>query len=403
MKKKSFFLILIYLIIFSSIISGSSALNSPGKIAALILQIDKVNLFNDINIYQNDSSPNFPDLFYEYRLLGLNNNTPIDLEYNDHVKKYILLYSGKRSEQISKVLGLGDYYFPIFEEFLDKYELPLELKYLPVVESALNPNARSTSGALGLWQFKLNTAKMFDLKIDSYVDERCDPLKSTEAACKYLKYLFGIFNDWNLAIVAYNTGPGVVRNVIERSNGETNFWKLYDNFPEEAGNYVSAFIAANYILNFYEEHKIIPVGPRISFFETDTIQIRQSLLFSQICDAIGVSIDILRFLNPQFKLDYIPVDGNPVTLILPTAYLLTFIKAENEIYSTGADTTSAIYKNEKNQKTEKIVHIVEKGEFLHKIALKYHCSIENIKEWNNLITDVLIEGQNLIIYVEKNF
>ncbi len=376
---------------------------SSEKVSSLINNIDQINILNTYTINNTDSFPEFPDLFYEYRIDELNNNSPLDLEFNEYVKKYIILYSTERREQVSKVIGLSEYYFPIFEELLDKYELPLELKYLPIVESALNPYARSTSGAMGLWQFKFNSAKMFDLKIDSYVDERCDPLKSTDAACRYLKYLYGIFNDWYLAIAAYNTGPGVVRNIIERANGELNFWKLYDKFPDEAGNYVSAFIAANYILNYYKEHDIVPTGAKISFFETDTVYIKHSLYFSQIADVIGVSIDILKFLNPQFKLEYVPVNDMPVNFVLPTGYLLTFIKNENKIYGSVNDEKKNGYVKKKAIKSTQITHIVQKGEFLHKIALQYHCSIENIKEWNNLTSDILQEGQNLTLYVEKDF
>ncbi|MFC2138158.1 transglycosylase SLT domain-containing protein [Bacteroidota bacterium] len=397
-------IIIIQLILFSSVPSFCSPLCiSSEKEKIRLIEIDKVKIFNSISFNNNDSLPEFPDLFFEYRITELNNNTPLDLEFNTYVKKYIQLYTSKRREQVSKVIGLSEYYFPIFEEYLDKYELPLELKYLPVVESALNPTARSTSGAMGLWQFKYNSAKMFDLKINSYVDERCDPVKSTDAACKYLKYLFGIFNDWNLAIAAYNTGPGVVRNIIERSGGEENFWKLYDKFPEEAGNYVSAFIAANYIMNFYEEHEIVAVGPKISFFETDTVHIKHSIHFTQITDKLGIPIDIIKFLNPQFKLDYIPVNGTPINFVLPNGYVLSFIKNEAEIYGSINDEKGNGYVKKKEIKSKKIIHVVKKGEFLHKIALQYHCTIENIKQWNSLSGDTLQEGQSLTIYVEKDF
>ena len=355
---------------------------------------------------EQDSFPEFPDLLYEYRLTELNNNTPLDLEYNENVKRYIIIYSTERRDQISEVLGLSEYYFPIFEEYLDKYELPLELKYLPVVESALNTKARSTSGALGLWQFKLNSAKMFDLRIDSYVDERCDPIKSTDAACKYLKYLYGIFNDWNLAITAYNTGPGVVRNILERSNETTDFWAMHEKFPEEAVDYISAFIAINYIMNFYKEHKILPLGPKISFFETDTVHIKHPVHFSEITDIVGIPNNILNVLNPQYKLEYIPVNGNSMNLILPTGFLIPFIRSEADICRNINYTENYYYKknNSNNKpKSKKIIHIVKKGEFLHKIALKYHCTIEDIKSWNQLTGDILQEGDNLYIFVSDDY
>lgn len=402
----SFFLLT--LLWLTSVVSyGTCKLNEPtNPLINTISFVDKLTFFTKSqDIHDNsdhDSMPEFPDLFYEYRLEELNNNTPLDLEYNEHVKKYIKLFIHERRDQVSKVLGLSEYYFPIFEEYLDRYELPFELKYLSIVESALNPHARSTSGALGLWQFKLNTARMFDFRIDSYIDERCDPVKSTEAACKYLKYLHGIFDDWNLAIAAYNTGPGVVRNILERSNGEKNFWKLYHLFPEDAGNYISAFIAINYMMNFYAEHKIYAVGPNISFFETDSVQITHPVDFSKISETIGIHQDILKFLNPQYKLGYVPVNGIKMNLVLPSGYVISFIKNEQEIYSKTNDGHKSHVKKTKITRTKKIIHVVNKGEFLHKIALKYHCTIDNIKSWNNLNGNLLNEGQELVIYVSED-
>lgn len=393
------------------LVASSRSIKSTSTHRITLQCIDQLSIFKSNSglatksnlLNSEDSIPQYPDLFYEYRLTSLNNKTPLDLEFRLNVKKYILLYSTQRREQVSKVLGLSEYYMPIFEEYLDKYGLPLELKYIPIVESALNPLARSTSGAMGLWQFKLNSAKMFDLKVDSYIDERCDPIKSTEAACKYLKYLYGIFNDWNLAIASYNTGPGAIRNMLERNNGKFKKQDIYNYLPDEAKNYISAFIAVNYIMNYYKEHQIVAAGTNISFYETDTIQIVHPVYFSQISENIGVTIDILEFLNPQYKLNYIPANGEAMNLVLPTGYIVSFIQSESDIYGTNdGDLKRNIKEKSTPKKTWKKTYVVKKGEFLHKIALKYHCTIEEIKHWNSLDSDILHEGQSLIIYIERN-
>ncbi len=347
----------------------------------------------------------FPDLFYEYKIAELNGQTPLNLEFNDQVKEYITLYTNQRREQVSEFIGLAEYYFPIFEEYLDKYELPLELKYLPIVESALDPRARSLTGALGLWQFKLNSAKMFDLQITSYIDERCDPYKSTDAACRYLRYLFNIFNDWNLAIAAYNSGPGVIQNCVDRANVKNNFWDLYEYLPEQTRNYLPAFIAVNYIMNYYNEHNIHPKKPQISFFEIDTIHVTNPISFKQISEIIDLPVETRQFLNPTYKLDYIPANGHSMILVLSGNYHQLFIQNENKIYSNANslyDYKENLNFEKNNKKDKKIIHTVNKGEFLHKIALRYHCSIDDIMNWNNLNGHILYEGQQLEIWVNSD-
>ena len=346
----------------------------------------------------------FPDLFYEYKIAGLNAQTPLNLEYNEKVKEYIILYLNQRRAHLSEVIGLAELYFPIFEEYLDKYGLPLELKYLPVVESGLNPKAKSATGALGLWQFQLNSAKMFDLQITSYLDERCDPYKSTDAACRYLKYLFNMYNDWNLVMAAYNSGPGEVRDAIQRSGGNTDFWQISKWLPEQAQNYLPAFIAINYLLNYYPEHHIEPKNAQISFFDIDTLQVTHPLSFKHISETIGISMETLRLLNPSYKLDYIPANGHKLILILPGHFLMEFVKNENKIYAHSNSVFEYHENSTKSSSTEKnkkIVHEVKKGEFLHKIALKYHCTIDEIIKWNELQDSVLYEGQKLEIWISS--
>ncbi|MGM0408972.1 MAG: lytic transglycosylase domain-containing protein, partial [Bacteroidota bacterium] len=265
---------------------------------------------------KKDSIPIFPDLVYEYKIAELNNLTPIELEYNERVRRYIDVYTIERREHLSKIIGLAELYFPLFEEMLDKYNLPLELKYLAIVESALDPRAVSSSAAVGLWQFKINTSTMFDLEINSYIDERCDPYKSTEAACAYLQYLYRIYNDWQLALAAYNGGPGVVRNAIIRSGGKTNFWEIQPYLPDQTNGYVPAFIAVNYVMNHYTDHNIEPVRSQFIHLDIDTVKINEEISFKRISEFIDLPVETLQYLNPAYKLDYIPKLKEGATVVL---------------------------------------------------------------------------------------
>lgn len=348
-------------------------------------------------------NPKTQDIIYELRIAALNKQTPIELQYNDHVKRYINIYTTRRKTDFARILGLAELYFPIFEEMLDKYNLPLELKYLAIVESSLNPLAVSKSGAVGLWQFLYNTSKMFDIEINSYIDQRCDPYIATEAACRYLVYLYDTFHDWDLAIASFNGGPGVIRNAIERSGGKTDYWELLPYLTDQTRTYVPAFIATNYIMNFADKHDIKPVKPSFSYFETDTVKIKKDLHFQQISNILDIKMEHLRFLNPMFKRDYVPVTDLPVNLILPSNKIVKFIRKEEKIYAENIpkkDYFSAVHHNSVKNKI-KIIHQVQKGEFFHKIALKYNCSIDNLKTWNGLTTDFLYPGQKLDIWIPR--
>ncbi len=348
--------------------------------------------------------PTFPDLVYEYKIAAIGKLSPIDFDYNPKVKRYIDIYSIERREQVSQMLGLSQLYFPLFEEMLDKYQLPLELKYLAIVESALNPLAISKSGAAGLWQFKINSARMFNLNVNSYVDERMDPVKSTEAACQYLQYLYKIFNNWHLALAAYNTGPGPVRNAIARANGETNFWKIYDYLPEAAQNYVPAFIAAAYIMNNASSHKINIIKPIIDYSKTDSVMITQPANFSAIEKELNLPLGIIRFLNPMFRRDYIPEMGKPIALWLPSNLVEQFIKKEQTIYNTKAKEITYQDIVAKSGSTEGKIEIrynVKSGDYLHKIAIIYGCTVDDLLIWNPINDDNLNVGENLTIWVDK--
>jgi len=351
---------------------------------------------------KKDSIPIFADLVYEYRIAEMNNLTPIELEYNDRVRRYIDVYTIERRDHLAKIIGLAEYYFPIFEEALDKYNLPLELKYLAIVESALDPRAVSSSAAVGLWQFKINTSTMFDLEVNSYVDERCDPLKSTEAACSYLQYLYRIYNNWQLALAAYNGGPGVVRNAIERSGGKTSFWDIQPFLPEQTKGYVPAFIAVNYVMNYYKDHNIEPIRPDYIFTEIDTVVIYKPASFNRISEIVQIPIATLQFLNPSYRQDYIPKQKDGSVIVLPKNKIRSFVKNETAIFDETVKKQNIVdFLADAGgiSGKVKIIHEVTKGEYFHKIAIKYNCTIDDIRTWNSLPTNDLNVGQKLDVWV----
>lgn len=357
-----------------------------------------------------DSVPVYSDLIYATRISKLNIASPFSLDYNDAVKSYIDLYSVRKREQVSKMLGLANLYFPLFEERLDKFNMPLELKYLAIVESALNPEAKSRSGAMGLWQFMYGTGKMFGLKINSYVDERCDPYLSTEAACKYMQYLYKMYGDWQLVLAAYNAGPGTVNKAIRRSGGKRNYWDLRPFLPAETRGYVPAFIAVNYIMNYSTEHNLYPTTVRFYHYEIDTIKVSRPLKFEQISSVLGVSLEELEFLNPCYRKNFIPCsEGEFQTLCLSKPMVASFINNESSIYSShgkedlenGISSFSPVSSLPPVQfvsKEVKKTHIVKKGEHLTGIADKYDCTVTDIREWNNLKSNSLYAGQRLTLH-----
>lgn len=348
--------------------------------------------------------PDIHDTIYRERIAELNKHTPFNLDYTPEVGRYIEMYIQKKHEQISRMLGLSSYYFPMFEEELDKYNLPLELKYLAIVESALNPHARSRVGATGLWQFMYGTARLNGLSVSSYIDERSDPQKATEAACKYLSMLYNIFGDWDLALAAYNSGPGNVNKAIRRSGGKHNYWEIRPYLPRETRGYVPAFIAVNYIMSYASEHHIYPTDIKPSYFQTDTVWVKHQISFKQISDLIHVNQEELSFLNPSYRYGIVPEnDGDPNVLILPNERIGMFIANEDSIY--------ALAKEDFEQKKpdlpsyvemdSKIRHTVRRGEALGTIAERYGVSVSSIKRWNGLRSNTIRIGQHLTIYPRK--
>ena len=348
--------------------------------------------------------PDDKDMLYEYRIAQLNTLSPVALDYNKEVRRYIDLFTGPRKADMANIIGLSKLYFPIFDEILDRYSLPYELKYLTIVESGLNPLAVSKSGAVGLWQFLLNTSRLFDLQVTSYIDERRDPWKSTEAACKYLNYLNNTFHDWHLVLSSYNGGPGEVRKAIERCKGETDYWKLRPWLSEQAKNYVPAFIAAVYIMNFYKEHGIVPSVPDYDYGALDTLHIRNPQSFEQISAIIDLPVSHIRWLNPVYRTDFIPEQQPWSVLVLPADKVVPYIQHEIRIlgYSTPReDYNLMVQKAGSTAGRTRIVHEVQRGEFTHRIAMKYNCTLENIKAWNNLTSYEVMAGQKLVIWVEQ--
>lgn len=357
---------------------------------------------NELNIYgyHPDSIPVFSDSVMKERFEHLNLYSPIEMVYNKQVKSYIDSYARWR-KLTSKMLGLAEIYFPIFEELLDKYDVPLELKYLAIVESALNPKATSRAGARGLWQFMYNTGKIYGLRVTSITDDRCDPYKATDAACRHLKDLHKIYNDWSLALAAYNCGAGNVNKAIQRSGGKRNFWLLWPYLPRETRGYVPAFIAVTYIMNYATEHNIYPITPGIFNYQMDTVSICDVLSFEQISEVIGVPMDMIDFLNPMYKKGIIPAsEENEMSLTLPLEYIRLFIANEDSIYSykTKAGIEREHLLAEMKKVENQAIHTVRSGETLSHIAQKYRCSVSQLKSWNGLKSNNLRIGQKIVVF-----
>lgn len=358
--------------------------------------------------YSVDSVPEFDNETYIRRFKKLDSGSPIKFVYNAHVKAYINLYAKRRKKITAKMLGLAPVYFPIFEEQLDKHGIPLELKYLAIVESALNPKAKSRVGASGLWQFMYETGKMYGLDVSSYHDERSDVYLSTEAACRYLKDLYKMYNNWDLVLAAYNCGPGNVNKAIRRSGGKTDFWEIMPFLPRETNGYVPAFMAVVYVMNFAAEHNIQPIKPNISCFKVDTVQIQSQLTFAQISQALNIPIEYLEYINPTYKHNYIPATAKANILCLPYDKIGLFLTNEamlydqNKVKKPTEKETPELNITVEPQRNESVVYKVKSGDGLSKIAQKYNCRATQIKEWNNLKSDRLQVGQTLYLYPKSS-
>ena len=294
----------------------------------------KTYMMQDTSCNYRDVNPVFDKEVYIDRLKRL--PTIIEMPYNDVVQKFIDRYSGKLRRSVSYMLGAGNFYMPIFEEALEAYNLPLELKYLPVIESALNPTAVSRVGATGLWQFMIGTGKRYGLEVNSLIDERRDPVKSSYAAAHYLSDLYKIFDDWSLVIAAYNCGPDKVNKAIHRAKGSADYWNIYPYLPKETRGYVPAFIAANYIMNYYCDHNICPMVTELPI-KTDTVVVNKDLHLEQIAQVLNINIQHLRCLNPQYRRDIVNGLNKPMTVRLPSTLVGSFIDQEDSIYNFKTD------------------------------------------------------------------
>jgi membrane-bound lytic murein transglycosylase D len=390
-------------------------------------------LFPEVNVNSSTYLSNLTPQDYADRLSRI--PAIMEFPYNSVVQKFIERYTGPNSRTISFCLAAGNFYIPLFEEALEANGLPLELKYLPVIESALNPTARSKAGAVGLWQMMLATGQHYGLEVNSLVDERQDPVKSTWAAARLLKDLYGIYKDWNLVIAAYNCGPGNVNKAIHRAGGVTDYWKIYPYLPTETRGYVPAFIAANYAMYYYCEHQIEPLRTAYPV-ATDTVMISRSLHFDQIAELCNIDKDAIRALNPQFKTDVIPGNVKPYALRLPQDKLLTFIDFGDSVYNhrssdffkrrsevevadkatTSANTTvtstntvastTKVAKSQKNAKNKKaaksekkknktVYVTVRNGDTLGAIASRNGTTVAKIKRLNGLKSDNIRSGKRL--------
>lgn len=347
----------------------------------------------------------FHDSVYIKRLHNL--PSEMELSFNSVVKNYIEMYAVRRREQVGYMLALGDYYFPMFEQALDRHGLPLELKYLPVIESALNPVAVSRAGATGLWQFMLRTGKGYGLEVNSLVDERRDPYKSTDAAVRYLKDLYAIYGDWNLVIAAYNCGPGNVNKAIARSGGKRDYWEIYYRLPRETRGYVPAFIAANYIMNHYADHNICPAySSSLTTVALDTVHVSERMHFEQIAGVLDIPLSELQRLNPQFRRNVLPGDFKPYALVLPTEKMYAFIDQNDSIMNYQKDrylahraTTDAFLDGSASMSgnTANIYYRVKKGDNLSTIARRHGTTVNRIKSWNGLTSNRINIGKQLIV------
>jgi membrane-bound lytic murein transglycosylase D len=353
------------------------------------------------------------DSLYMKRIAAI--HSPINLSFNEPVRRNLDFYFEKSYQQIPRLLALSNYYFPLFEQILDEYNLPYELKYLAIIESALNPNAVSRAGATGLWQFMYRTGKMYGLEINSYIDERRDPFQSTHAACQFLSDLHEVYDDWLLALAAYNCGPGNLNRAIIRAGGKNDFWKIYYYLPRETRNYVPAFIAVNYIFEYYELH-----GFRADTIflpgMVDTVMLRHDVHFDQIAACINVNKEELKFLNPQYRREIIPASTKPRNILLPVEHIQQFVMAEDtihlymdSIYLNPAKITYQPNSRASNRYpaasqpsgTKALTYTIKPGDAIGLIASWYDVGLSEIKAWNGLYSNTIRAGDKLTVYVPE--
>jgi membrane-bound lytic murein transglycosylase D len=389
-------------------------------------ELGNLDIYNDIssdikNINIDEKVDyELPTELLKKRLAAMDAKSPFNIEYNPGLENIIKSFLKNRKKSFERLMAISEYYFPLFEEALAKQNVPLEIKYLAVVESALNPKAVSRVGATGLWQFMYQTGKQYNLKIDSYVDDRSDPLKASEAAAQYMSNMYAIFGDWDLVLASYNSGPGNVAKAIRRSGGQQNYWNIRKNLPQETQGYVPAFLATMYIYEYHKEHGIVPNRAIIKHFATDTILIKKEMSFKQISDLLDIPVSQLQLLNPSYKLNVVPFyQDQPHYLRLPTEKISVFASNEDKIYAYAQreldfrekpfQVTKAVVVTDSLNYTQQRVtlpkakyYTVKRGDNLGEIADKYNVSVDDIKKWNNLRSSTVSRGKSLKILTNES-
>jgi membrane-bound lytic murein transglycosylase D len=390
-------------------------------------ELTNMDLYNDISYdIENidiDEKADYDELSTELlksRLAEMNAKSPFRIEYNQSLENVIKSYLKYRKKSFERLMAISDYYFPLFEEAFAKENVPLEIKYLAVVESALNPKAVSRMGATGLWQFMYQTGKQYNLNIDSYIDERSDPLKSSAAAAKYMSNMYSIFGDWELVLASYNSGPGNVSKAIRRSGGKQNYWSIRQHLPKETRGYVPAFLATMYLYEYHNEHGIKPDRALVQHFSTDTIMIKKKMSFKQISDLLDIPVTQLQILNPSYKLNVIPFYGDENHYLrLPKEKIAVFASNEDKIYAyvqhkldpkenhfkKSKTTVSKEIINSDSQRitrTNTIYYKIKQGDNLGAIANKYEVNVSDIKKWNRLRSNSITYGKSLKIITTES-
>ncbi|PWL39860.1 lytic transglycosylase [Flagellimonas aquimarina] len=373
---------------------------------------DSAQLFSELLLeVQNPSEEeitmvDLPTDTLKARLALLDEKTPFNISYNSSLESVIKSFLVRKKDLMQRMITASQFYFPLFEQELDNQDVPLEIKYLAIIESALNPRARSRVGAKGLWQFMYGTGKMYGLEVSSYVDERNDPIFATKAAAKYLSKLHGIFNDWDLALAAYNSGPGNVNKAIRRSGGYKNYWNIRRNLPRETAGYLPAFLATMYIFEYAEEHGLQYKKADRPYFETDTVHVKNLITFDQISKLVDISKEELEMLNPAYKLNIIPkIKGKSYALRLPVTKIGKFVNNEEAIYAYAKKELDSLEKPlpQLTQAKNQVRYKVRSGDYLGKIAERYGVGVSQIKRWNGLRSNNLRVGQRLTIFPRKPY
>jgi len=389
-----------------------------------IKELTNLDIYNELNNDITNSNFNenvdyeLPTELLKQRLAAMDAKSPFNIEYNPGLENIIKSFLKNRKKSFGRLMAISEYYFPMFEEALAKQNVPLEIKYLAIVESALNPKVVSRMGATGLWQFMYHTGKQYNLKIDSYIDERSDPLKSSEAAAQYMSKMYEIFGDWDLVLASYNSGPGNVAKAIRRSGGQQNYWNIRKNLPRETQGYVPAFLATMYIYEYHKEHGIKPERALVQHFATDTILIKKQMSFQQISDLLDVSIAELQLFNPSYKMNVIPFyQDEPHFLRLPKDKISVFASNEEKIYAyiqrdldfreKPFQVQQAMVLKDTMNSTQRVTlpktkyYTVKRGDNLSLIANKYSVTVSDLKKWNRLKGSSVASGKSLKIMTKE--